>query len=182
MLLVSCHSRRAELSDSAVFFFFMPSARRNIVISVCSFLSFCLFPLCSPSPCCCRSRSALAPLHIRFFPPRFFSFPLALRAPVTSPVCACYLGVSGFVPVFISLCPHLSICATAVLLVCILPPSSSCSSRPLPLLPSPDVLVLSLPLRPLFVPVLLCGCSRFMFVACVACLCCVPAVSSLSSV
>jgi hypothetical protein len=66
-------------------------------------------------------------------------------------------------------------CATAVLLVHILPSSSPCSSRPLSLLPSPGVLVLSLPLRPLCVPVLLCGCPRFMFVACVACLCCVSA-------
>jgi hypothetical protein len=67
-----------------------------------------------------------------------------------------------------------------VLLCLFLPFSSSCSSCLLPLLPSPDIFILSLSLRSLFVPALSCGHSRSMFVACVACLCYVPAVHVLS--
>ena len=180
VLLVSCHSRRADCRPPAAFFSSMPSAARNIVIEVCSSLFLCCFLLAVSSSLLLPLLSGSCSLSIRFASSCLPSPCLVLRFVSLSSLplrLSSWRLSSRSIP-----CPYLPVCATVVLLLLVLPsvtlgPLSfpvlaALSGRSLRLLVSP-VLVLSF---------FSCACSCSLPVQHAVFVVCVPVVLLPSSI
>ena len=156
-------------------------------LSRCAFPHFLLFFLAFSSSLLLPFLFGSCLLSIRFFFSCLPSLRLVLRS-VTVPCrrfCfTCHLGVPGRVSVLPTSCPHLPVCATAVLFPISLPsvPSGPPLPLPLSLLPSPDARFTSSFLRSLSCSFSPCARSHSLLALYVACSVCVHAVLLLSSI